>query len=63
MEDKNSSMFRVVIKSNVTRTLLTDLVAAFQESLEFLDEITSNGGNIDTSKLRNKNNRTITNHC
>ena len=62
-EDKDSAMFRVVIKSNVTRTLLNDLVAAFKESLEFLDEITEGGGKIDTRKLRNKNNRTITNHC
>ncbi len=63
-EHADKTMFRIVVKNNLTRDLAEHLLASFEESFEFLDAVDFSATHaLDTSKLRHKDQRTITNHC
>ncbi len=59
-EDAECTMFRVVIKAHITTPLVKDLIGAFEEALDFLDQ---HDNQYDSKKLRHRKHRTITNHC
>lgn len=62
-EDAQQSMFRVVVKSNLTRSLAEDLLGSFKAAFELLDAVDfSQLHDFNTSSLRHKAQR-ITNHC
>ena len=59
----NQTMFRVVIKSNLTMSMVNHLLDSFDEALSFLDSIDWNQSNkVDTQRLRTRDQRS-TNHC
>ena len=63
-QHKDQTMFRVVVKSNLTRDMAEHLLHSFEESFEFLDAVDfSQLHGFDSSQLRHKDQRTITNHC
>ncbi len=63
-EEAESTMFRIVVKNNLTRDMATHLVASFDAAFEFLDSVDfSKAHGIDTRKLRHKDQRVISNHC
>ena len=56
-------MFRIVVKSNLTRSLADDLLESLEAAFEFLDAVDfSKLHGFDTRSLRHKAQR-ITNHC
>lgn len=58
------TMFRIVIKNNLTRNMAMDLLSAIKESLAFMDSIDfSNLHDFNFHLLRHKDKRKITNHC
>jgi hypothetical protein len=62
-EDAQSSMFRIVVKSNLTRSLAEDLLESFESAFELLDAVDfSKLHGFETRSLRHKDQR-ITNHC
>ena len=62
-EDAQKSMFRIVVKSNLTRSLAEDLLESLEAAFEFLDAVDfSKLHGFDTSTLRHKAQK-ITNHC
>ena len=62
-EDAQQSMFRIVVKSNLTRSLAKDLLESFEAAFDLLDAVDfSKLHDFDTSTLRHKAQR-ITNHC
>ncbi len=62
-EDAQQSMFRIVVKSNLTRSLAEDLLESLKAAFELLDAVDfSKLHGFDTSTLRHKAQR-ITNHC
>lgn len=63
-EHADKTMFRVVVKSNLTRDMADHLLASFHQSAEFLDSVDFSGVHgFETVELRHKDQRTITNHC
>jgi glutamate decarboxylase len=59
----SKTMFRIVVKSNLTYSMVQHLLESFRESLEFLDSIDFTHANkFNTEKLRHKDQR-VTNHC
>ena len=62
-EDAQRPMFRIVVKSNLTRYLAEDLLESFKSAFELLDAVDfSQLHGFDTRSLRHKAQR-ITNHC
>ncbi len=62
-EDAQKSMFRIVVKSNLTRSLAEDLLQSLDAAFEVLDTVDfSNLHDFETGSLRHKAQR-ITNHC
>lgn len=62
--DADQTMFRIVVKNNLTRNMAVDLLEAIQESFNFMDSIDfSKLHEFDFKKLRHKDRRIITNHC
>ena len=62
--DKDRTMFRIVVKNNLTRGLANNLLDSFRATFEFLDQVDfSKMHGLDTSHLRHKEHRTMTNHC
>jgi len=62
--DKDRTMFRVVVKNNLTRDLAQHLLQSFAAAFEFLDSVDfSQLHGLDTVKMRHKDQRTLTNHC
>ena len=60
----NQSMFRIVIKNNLTRDMAQDLLRAFEAAFEFLDSVDfSSLHSMNTAKLRHKDQRVISRHC
>ena len=56
-------MFRIVVKSNLTRSLAEDLLGSFKAAFDLLDVVDfSKLHDFDSSSLRHKAQR-ITNHC
>ncbi len=61
--DAQQSMFRIVVKSNLTRMLAEDLLKSFHAAFDLLDRVDfSRLHDFDSSALRHKAQR-ITNHC
>ena len=60
----DQTMFRVVVKSNLTRDMAKHLLASFSESFELLERLDFSGVHgLDSTRLRHKDQRVITNHC
>ena len=56
-------MFRIVVKSNLTRSLAEDLLESIKAAFDLLDAVDfSKLHGFDTSTLRHKAQK-ITNHC
>jgi glutamate decarboxylase len=62
--DADQSMFRIVVKNNLTRDMARDLLGAFDAAFEFLDSVDfSSLHSLNTAKLRHKDQRVISRHC
>ncbi|MCE2425034.1 MAG: hypothetical protein J4F45_08030 [Pseudomonadales bacterium] len=62
--DAGASMFRIVVKSNLTRGMAEHLLESIREGLAFLDSISAEGSlSLDTHGLRHKDQRRFNNHC
>lgn len=62
--DADACMFRIVLKSNLTRGMAEHLLASIEVALEFLDSVAARGSiDFDTHQLRHKDQRRLTNHC
>ena len=60
----DASMFRIVVKSNLTRGMAEHLLESVREALRFLDSIAASGPpGFDTQQLRHKDQRRFTKHC
>lgn len=63
-EDSQRTMFRIVVKSNLTHNLAEHLLASFNAAFKFLDTIDfSNQRDINMLTCRHKDQKTLTNHC
>ena len=63
-ERAERTMFRIVVKSNLTRGMAQNLLDSFDASFDFLDSLDfSTMHGLDTMKLRHKDHRVLTNHC
>lgn len=63
-EAKETTMFRIVVKSNLTRSMASQLLESIRKSFDFLDSVDfSKLHDFDFSKLRHKNQRKLTKHC
>ena len=62
-EPETTTMFRIVVKNNLTRSMADELLGAIGEAFGFLDSVdfTKLHG-LDLAMIRNKNQR-VTNHC
>ena len=59
-----STMFRIVVKSNLTRNMARHLLESVRVSLEFLDSLgTAEPSDMELHQLRHKDQRRFTNHC
>ena len=57
-------MFRVVVKSNLTRGMADNLLESFEEAFGFLDTVDfSKLHGFDSLQLRPKSQRVISRHC
>ena len=62
-EKETQTMFRIVVKSNITPSMIEHLISSFVKALEFLDDINfKSHSSFDSSKLRHKD-QVVTNHC
>jgi glutamate decarboxylase len=63
-EEAGQTMFRIVVKNNLTRGMADHLLASFEKTFEFLDAVDFSGlHEFDTVQLRHKDQRKLTNHC
>ena len=63
-EEAGRTMFRIVVKNNLTRGMADHLLASFAETFEFLDAVDFSAlHGFDTLQLRPKDRRKLTNHC
>ena len=63
-ESADRTMFRIVVKNNLTRGMADHLLESFRETFRFLDAVDfSNLHGVDSSQLRHKDQRKLTNHC
>ena len=63
-EQAEQTMFRIVVKNNLTRGMADHLIDSFRAAFEFLDAVDFSGLHpIDTHQLRHKDHRKLTNHC
>ncbi|MBT4884970.1 MAG: glutamate decarboxylase [Legionellales bacterium] len=60
--DKDTTMFRIVVKGNITKVMVDNLIEAFEASFEFLDKIEFKDM-FDKRSLRKIHNKVVTNHC
>ncbi|MEM7173727.1 MAG: glutamate decarboxylase [Bacteroidota bacterium] len=58
----STSMFRIVVKNNISATMVQHLLDSFKKALELLDSIDFNSNNVHTHLLRHKD-QIVTNHC
>lgn len=61
-QEKNKTMFRVVVKSNFSDIMVKHLLSSFEKGLEFLDTHFVHNTKLNTQKLRHKDQK-VTNHC
>lgn len=60
----DQTMFRVVVKSNLTRAMARNLLQSFEEAFALLDKVDFSAlHGFDTIELRHKDQRLISNHC
>jgi len=63
-QDAKKTMFRIVVKSNLTRDMATHLLSSFEAAFEFLDAVDFSGlHGFDSATLRHKDQRQLTDHC
>jgi len=63
-QDAKKTMFRIVVKSNLTRDMATHLLSSFEAAFEFLDAVDFSGlHDFDSAALRHKDQRHPSNHC
>jgi len=63
-EDRDRTMFRIVVKNNLTRGMADHLLASFEETFKFLDAVDFSGVHeFDSLQLRHKDQRILTRHC
>lgn len=63
-QSADQTMFRIVVKSNLTKDLAENLLSSFEEAFEFLDAVDFSGlHGFDTTRLRQASRRSVTNHC
>lgn len=65
-QSADQTMFRVVVKSNLTRDMADNLVKSFKDALDVLEHIDASSEvnkQIDLLLLRHKEQRKISNHC
>ena len=63
-EGREQTMFRIVVKSNLTRSMVKSLLESIQAALDFLDSIDSSElRGFETHNLRHKDQRRFSNHC
>ena len=63
-EDQDRTMFRIVVKNNLTRGMADHLLASFEETFKFLDVLDFSAMHgFDSLQLRHKDQRTVTKHC
>jgi len=62
--EAQQSMFRVVVKSNLTRDMATHLLNSFEAAFEFLDAVDFSAAHgFDSAKLRHRDQRLSSKHC
>ena len=62
--DRNRTMFRIVVKNNLTRRMADHLIGSFGETFKFLDAVDFSGlHGFDSRRLRHKDQRRLTQHC
>jgi glutamate decarboxylase len=62
--DADQTMFRIVVKNNLTRDMAQNLLVSFEEACRFLDAVDfSSLHGFDTAQLRHNNQRRLSNHC
>ena len=62
--DPDRTMFRIVVKNNLTRRMADHLLASFEETFKFLDTVDfSRHHGFDSRQLRHKDQRRLTMHC
>ena len=63
-QDKDKTMFRIVVKNNLTRNMANNLIDSFKAAFELLDSVDfSSIHGANTSLLRHKDQKRLTNHC
>ena len=63
-KDADQSMFRIVVKNNLTRDMAGDLLKAFEAAFELLDSVDfSSLHSVGTAQLRHKDQKVISRHC
>lgn len=63
-QDKDKTMFRIVVKNNLTRNMANHLIDSFIASFELLDAVDFSAIHCaDTSLLRHRGQKRLTNHC
>lgn len=62
--DADACMFRIVLKTNLTRGMAEHLLEAIEVAVEFLDSVAATGSlAFETHHLRHKDQRRFTDHC
>tara|TARA_Y100000385_G_C13073430_1_gene630185 strand:- start:272 stop:1831 length:1560 start_codon:yes stop_codon:yes gene_type:complete len=63
-QSADQSMFRIVVKNNLTRDMAQDLLRAFDAAFTFLDSVDFSASHaLDTTEMRHKDQRVISRHC
>ena len=63
-QEAGQTMFRIVVKNNLTRDMAQHLLDSFGQASEFLDAVDfSKLHGVSSKDLRHKDQRTISNHC
>ena len=63
-QDAEQTMFRIVVKNNLTRDMASHLIESFEETFTLLDALDfSELHGVDSLALRHKDQRKISNHC
>ena len=60
---QDATMFRVVVKNNLTRTMAIHLLDSFNASLEFLDSVRFDAHEFHTLQMRHLDQRRMSNPC
>ena len=63
-ENPGRTMFRIVVKNNLTRRMADHLLSSLAETFEFLDAVDFSGLHaFDSRRLRHRDQRRLTQHC